>query len=324
MSRVVCPHVTADLESSMSEEHWLRNAFQDHGRALHAHCYRLSGNVPDADDLLQEAFVRAWRSRASFEGRASVRTWLYRIATYAFLDSRKAAARRMVPVGDIFEWSTELGPYPDSMLAGDAERAGTANEVVELALIAALMYLPPRQRAAFVLRDIHGWTPAEIAEVLDSSVATANSLLQRARATVRRHAPADRDDWRRPQLTRSDKDLLRRYSAAREVEDFRALLAEDVRITMPPDPAVTGIEAAARFLGRPLDWHTIASSANGRPALVCYLRQQFDSHYRALVVDVLHVVDGKIAEVNAFVGARHVMTFGLPAAVSARGQGFER
>jgi RNA polymerase sigma-70 factor, ECF subfamily len=307
--------VTIDLETSTSDDHWLRHAFEAHSRELRAHCYRLCGNVTDADDLLQETFARAWRSREGFEGRASARTWLYRIATHAFLDSRRAAGRRLVPVGDIFEWSTELGPYPDSLLGGDPQRAGTASEFVELALIAALMYLPPRQRAAFVLRDIHGWTPAEIADVLDAPASTANSLLQRARATVRRNAPPNRDDWRRPKLTRKDEQLLRRYATARDADEFRALLAEDVRITMPPDPAVIGIEDAAQFLGRPLDWHTIATSANGRPALVNYLREQGSPHYTAAVVDVLRVVDGKIVEINAFPGARHVVAFGLPVTV---------
>lgn len=297
----------------MSEDHWLQRAFEDHSRELHAHCYRLSGNVTDADDLVQETFVRAWRSRAGYEGRASARTWLYRVATNAFLDSRKAAGRRLLPVGDPFESSTDLGPYPDSLLGGDPEPAELASEMVELALIAALMYLPPRQRAAFVLRDIHGWTTTEIAEALEVSVPTANSLLQRARATVRRHAPADPEDWRRPELTRSDEELLRRYAAAQDAEDFRAFLGEDVRITMPPDPPVTGIDAASRFLGRPFDWHTVPSSANGRPALVGYLRKPGNPQYDGLVVDVLRVVDGRIAEINAFVGARHVMAFGLPA-----------
>ena len=297
----------------MTEDHWLRRAFEDHSRELHSHCYRLSGNVTDADDLVQETFVRAWRSRAGYEGRASARTWLYRIATNAFLDSRKATARRLLPVGDPFEASTDLGPYPDSLLTGDPEPAGIASEMVELALISALMYLPPRQRAAFVLRDIHGWTAAEIAEALAVSVPTANSLIQRARATVRRHAPADREDWRRPELTREDEELLRRYAAARDADDFRALLAEDVRITMPPDPPVTGIHAAADFLGRPFDWHTVPTSANGRPALVGYLRRPGNRQYDGVVVDVLRVVDGRIAEINAFVGARHVTAFGLPA-----------
>ena len=296
----------------MTEDHWLQRAFEDHSRELRAHCYRLSGNVTDADDLVQETFARAWRSRAGYERRASARTWLYRIATNVFLDSRKSAARRLLPVGDPFEWSTDLGPYPDSLLSGDPEPAGVASEMVELALIAALMYLPPRQRAVFVLRDVHGWTAAETADALHVSPSTANSLLQRARTTVRRHVPADREDWRRPELTRDDEELLHRYAAARHADDFRALLVEDVRITMPPDPPVSGINAAAEFLGRPFDWHTIPSSANGRPALVGYLRRPGNPHYDALVVDVLRIVDGKIAEINAFVGARHAMAFGLP------------
>jgi RNA polymerase sigma-70 factor (ECF subfamily) len=297
----------------MLGDDWLRRALDDHRRELHAHCYRLSGNVPDADDLLQETCLRAWRSRNGFEGRAAIRTWLYRIATNAFLDSRKAASHRSLPVGDVFEWSTELGPYPDSLLGSDPQAAGAANETVELALIAALMYLPPRQRVAFVLRDIHGWRPSEIAEALGAQLSTANSLLQRARATLREHVPANRDDWRRPKLRKTDEEVLRRYAAARHPNDFRALLAEDVRITMPPDPAVRGIRAAADFLGRPLDWRTVSSSANGRPALAGYLRRPGAPHHEAWVVDLLRIVGDEIVEINAFVGARHVTAFGLPA-----------
>src|SRR5262249_45489975 len=155
------------------------------------------------------------------------------------------------------------------------------------ALIAALRYLPPRQRVAFLLRDLHGWTPAEVAGLLDVKVATANGLLQRARETIRRHAPADPRDRRRPELTAADREILRRYAAADDPAAMRALLADDVRITMPPDPAVSGVDAATEFLTRPLDWHTIAGSANGRPALVNYLRGSGSPNYEALVVDVL-------------------------------------
>ena len=296
----------------MSDDHWLRQAYDAHRRELHVHCYRLAGNVADADDLLQETYLRAWKARNSFEQRASARTWLYRIATNVFLDNRKAASRQTVPAGDIFEWSTEIGPYPDALLDDDPPAGLAANETVELALIAALMYLPARQRAAFVLRDINGWTPGEIAEALDIPASTANSLLQRARETVRRHAPTDPQDWRRPELTAEDEKILRRYAAARSPEDFGALLAEDVRITMPPDPAVTGIHAAAKFLGRPLDWRTFPASANGRPALVGYLRRPGSPHYEALVVDILRISNGKIAESNAFIGTHHVAAFDMP------------
>jgi RNA polymerase sigma-70 factor (TIGR02960 family) len=295
---------------------WLRDAYDDHRRELHAHCYRLAGNVADANDLVQETFLRAWRARDRFEGRASARTWLYRIATNVFLDDRKAAERRTLPVGDLLEWSTPIGPYPDELLGEDVESDLGAREMVELALIAALMYLPPRQRAAFVLRDVNGWTPAEIADALGVAVPATNSLIQRARGTIRRHAPADPKDWRRPTLTVEDKAILRRYADASDPEAIRILLADDVRITMPPEPAVAGIDAVTEFLARPLDWRTFPSSANGRPALVNYLRRPGSPHYDGLVVDLLRIVDGRIVEINAFVGTHHVTAFGMPATLA--------
>ncbi|WP_155368349.1 RNA polymerase subunit sigma-70 [Catellatospora vulcania] len=291
----------------------LQNAFGEHRRDLHLHCYHLVGNVPDADDLVQETFLRAWRARDRFEGRASVRTWLYRIATNVFLDTRKAAASRTMPSGDLLEWSTDIGPYPDALLADDPQAGVPARETVELALIAALMYLPGRQRAAFVLRDIRGWTPQEIADALGTPVTAVNSLLQRARHTLRHHAPADPGDWRRPRLTRQDEEILRRYADATDPASLRELLSDDVRITMPPEPPVVGIDAVAEFLTRPLDWRTFPGSANGRPALICYLRRPGSPHYEGLVVDVLRIEHGRIVESNAFVGARHVAAFGMPA-----------
>lgn len=126
--------------TSTADEVWFREGFDEHRRALHAHCYRLAGNVADADDLVQETFLRAWRSRTQYEGRASIRTRLYRIATNIYLDHRKAAARRTVPAGDSLEWCTDIGPYPDSLLGEDPQSDLVARETVELALIAALMY----------------------------------------------------------------------------------------------------------------------------------------------------------------------------------------
>jgi RNA polymerase sigma-70 factor (ECF subfamily) len=286
------------------ETHELDRDLAELRPALHAHCYRLAGNVADADDLVQETLLRAWRARAGFEGRASVSTWLHRIATNVFLDRRKSAAARTHPTGDAFEWATDLGPYPDALVAGD--------ELVELALIAALQFLPTRQRAAFVLRDVMGWAPAEIGEALGVPVSAANSLLQRARETMRRRAPERPEDWRRPELTPADEELLRRYAAAVDPAEFRELLAADVRITMPPDEPVVGRDTVAAFLGRPLDWRTVATSANGRPALVSYLRREGAASYVGQVVDVLDIRDGRIAAVHAFVGPQHVAAFGLP------------
>src|SRR5262249_47190019 len=122
----------------MTDVHWVQRTYDDRRRELHVHCYRLAGNVADADDILQETYLRAWKARDSFEQRASARTWLYRIATNVFLDSRKAASRRTVPAGDVFESSTEIGPYPDALLDDDPQAGLAANETVELALIAAL------------------------------------------------------------------------------------------------------------------------------------------------------------------------------------------
>lgn len=303
-------------DSGDGQADWLQRAFDQHRRELHVHCYRLAGNVADADDLVQETFLRAWRARDRFEGRASARTWLYRIATNVFLDSRKAAGHRTVPSGDPLEWSTDIGPYPDALLGDDPQAGVEATEIVELALIAALMYLPPRQRSAFVLRDVYGWTPQEVAGALDTAITGVNSLLQRARQTMRQHAPTDPRDWRRPRLTSEDEEILRRYASATDPESFRDLLTEDVRITMPPEPPVVGIDAAADFLGRPMDWRTFPASANGRPALINYLRRPGSPHYEAVVVDVLRVRNGKIVESNAFIGARHVMAFGMPAALA--------
>jgi RNA polymerase sigma-70 factor (ECF subfamily) len=299
--------------TSDHEAAWLERAFEEHHRELHVHCYRLAGNVADADDLVQETYLRAWRARSRFEGRSTARTWLYRIATNVFLDTRKAASRRSVPSGDPFEWSTELGPYPDSLLGEDPQTGFAARETVELALIAALMLLPARQRATFVLRDVAGWTPAEIATARDIRVSAVNSLLQRARGTVRRFTPSAPQDWRRPPLTSGDVEILRRYAAAEGPEAVRVLLADEVRITMPPEPPVVGIDAAAELLGRPLDWRSFPTSANGRPALVNYLRRPGSPLYEALVVDVLRIEGGKIVESNAFVGAHHVAAFGMPA-----------
>jgi RNA polymerase sigma-70 factor (ECF subfamily) len=291
---------------------WLAGAYDEHHRSLHAHCYRLAGNVTDADDLVQETYLRAWKARDAFAGRASTRTWLYRIATNVFLDGRKSAARRVIPSGDILESSTEIGPYPDALLDDDPQQTQAAGEMVELALIVALMHLPPRQRVAFVLRDVSGWTPAETAEALEVAVPAANSLVQRARETVRRHAPSDPREWSRPRLTAQDKDILRRYMATTDPRELVELLAEDVRLTMPPDPAVLGRDAAVEFFLRPNNWRSLPASANGRPAALNYLRRPGGERYEALVVDVLRIVDAKIVECNAFVGAHHVTAFGVP------------
>jgi RNA polymerase sigma-70 factor (TIGR02960 family) len=312
-------------------------AFDDvvirHRRELHAHCYRMTGSVVDADDLVQETFVRAWRARERFEGRSSVRTWLYRIATNVCLDSLGRRGRQATPVGDLLAEDAALQPYPDGLLgpvaAGGAGAGGgvdggaVARETLELGLIAALQHLPARQRAAMVLRDVLGWTPPEVADVLGVSVAATNSLTQRARATVARRLPPDRADWARPTLTPDDRVVLERYVRAHEQGDAAAilgLLRDDVRITMPPEPPAIGLAAATAFLRsvidpavRPGDWRMVPTRANGRPAAANYLRRPGDDRFRALSVDVLALDgEGRIAEINCFLDDALFAAFGLP------------
>ena len=303
-----------------------------HGRELHVHCYRLTGSVVEADDLVQETFARAWRARARFEGRSSVRTWLYRIATNVSLDALGHRDRQAVPVGDLLVEDTRLQPYPDLLLGpagaddapvGGPDDAAIDRETVELGLIAALLHLPARQRAALVLRDLLGWTPTEAAEALEVSVAAANSLTQRARASLARVLPGERGAWSRPALTADDRVVLDRYVRAHEQGDAAAilgLLRADVRITMPPDPPAVGVEEAAAFLRsvvepelRPGDWSMVATSANGRPTAANYLRRPDDDTFRALSVDLLALdPDGRIAEINCFLDPTVFPAFGLP------------
>ena len=299
-----------------------------HRRELHVHCYRMTGSVVDADDIVQETFVRAWRARGRFEGRSSVRTWLYRIATNVCLDVLARRGRRATPVGDLLAEDGDLQPYPDALLGESPpgqrpDDDAVARETVELGLIAALWHLPVRQRAALVLRDLLGWTPPEAAEALGLSVAATNSLTQRARASLARRLPGGRAAWVRPALTPHDRVVLDRYVRAHEQGDVAAilgLLRDDVRITMPPEPPAVGVGPAAAFLRsviapdrRPGAWRLVPTRANGRPAAANYLRRPGDTAFRALAVDVLGLDrDGRIAEVNCFLGDAVFPAFGLP------------
>jgi RNA polymerase sigma-70 factor (ECF subfamily) len=301
------------------------DVFEAHRRELLAHCYRLTGSFVDAEDLVQETFLRAWRGLDGFEGRSSVRTWLYRIATNVCVDAAVRRSRRPVPTGDLLAEHAALQPYPDRLLPVRAEDSAgdvvTARETIELGFIAALLHLPLRQRVVAVVRDVLGWTAAETAELLDISIASTNSLLQRARATLQRHAPTNRLAWTRPELTEEDEEVLRRYVSAHERGDARAIIAmlrADVRITMPPAPPYVGVGAASAFfdeiLGReaPGEWRLVPTRANGRLAAANYLRRPGDDRYRALSIDVLDVRDGEIVAANCFLDAALFPAFGLP------------
>ena len=301
---------------------------------LLAHCYRMLGSVHDAEDQVQETLIRAWRSYGEFEGRASLRTWLYRIATNACLRALENRSRRPLPSGlggpgqdpdaplaparPEVPW---LQPFPDALPG--SEPADPADIVVSraslrLALIAALQYLPPRQRAVLIFRDVLGWRAAEVADLLGTTTAAVNSILQRARAQLRLAEPAE-DSVREP-AEAAGRELLARYAAAFENADIAALtglLREDAVLEMPPLPTwFAGRGQVSRFLGarvlrRPGDFRMIPTAANGQPALAAYLRDR-DGVLRAHAIQVLTVTSSALARITSFNDPRLLVTFGLP------------
>ncbi|TQK99151.1 RNA polymerase ECF family sigma subunit [Streptomyces puniciscabiei] len=303
-----------------------------HRREIRAHCYRMTGSYDDAEDLVQETFLRAWRARDGYQRRAGARTWLYRIATNACLDFQRRTARRpqhYEPLpgmdhgpGEPPARITWLQPCPDDELP---DSAAEARETVELVLLAALQHLPARQRAALVLRDLLGLTAAETARALETSVASVNSALQRARPALREHLPASRTDWTATPPTDAQRAALQRYMTAAERLDFDAmagLLAEDVTLTMPPNPFwFTGRAALLAFLRPSLDpasplflghWRHLPARANGQLAAGGYVRRPGTNVYRAQVLDVLRFdSEDRITEITSF--EPHLFpAFGLP------------
>jgi RNA polymerase sigma-70 factor (ECF subfamily) len=294
-----------------------------HRRELHVHCYRMLASFDEAEDAVQETLLRAWRRRQTFDGGSHFRAWLYRIATNVCIDTRRRGNRQVTGMHSFAEvpW---LQPYPDALLdeaaPGDEEpdTLVIARETIELAFLAALQTLPPKQRATLIARDVLGWPAAETAAMLDTSVPAANSALQRARTTLQRHLPARRAEWTAGQPSAVEEDLLRRFIDAHERGDATAAMAiaaEDIRITMPPRPmCFEGRDQLAPMVRRSViegRWHLVATRANRLPTAASYLRQHGDSEYRAFKFDVLRVVDGRIAEITTF-GPELFPQFGLP------------
>lgn len=313
---------------------------------LHVHCYRMLGSFDDAEDLVQETFLRAWRARASFESRSLVRTWLYRIATNACLNALERAPRRVLPqdvappvtgasdpsaARDEPSWAPELPwlqPYPDKLLDAPSpadsgpEDAVASRETIELAYLAALQHLPARQRAILILRDVLGWSAAEVAGMLELSVAAVNSAHQRARSTMRAHLPSGRESWAAGE-PRSDEEraALREFMAAWERSDasrLTSLLREDARWAMPPAPLWFDGRAAVEMLFRLFppsasgEFRTLPTAANRQPAVAAYLRRPGDALFRFAGVQVLRIEGGAIAEVISF-GESLCKHFELPA-----------
>ncbi|WP_291413277.1 RNA polymerase subunit sigma-70 [Actinophytocola sp.] len=310
--------------ATSGDEYAFARLAQRHRRELHVHSYRMLGNFEDAEDVVQETLVRAWRARAGFVG-TGFRAWLYKIATNACLDTIRRKQRR-VPRLESFAEVPWLQPYPDHLLdqaaPADAEPDATvvARETIELAFLAAIQLLPAQQRAILILREVLDWSAKEVAELLETTVAGVNSALQRARATLRTRLP-ERDEHRPVSgPTDVERSLLDRYVDAHQRGDMNAfadLVRDDIRITMPPQPlCYDGVASLAplmeaAFGGSHGDWLLVPTSANRQLAAANYLRAPGDDTYRAFKIDVVRFAGDRIAEVTTF-DKTLFDVFGLP------------
>jgi RNA polymerase sigma-70 factor (ECF subfamily) len=304
---------------------------------LLAHCYRMLGSIHDAEDLVQETMLRAWRSADRYdEERASLRTWLYRIATNACLTALEQRGRRALPTGLVGPSDTLVAsptkypeipwvePIPDALLGTSADDPATvvaARSGIRLAFIAALQYLPARQRAVLILRDVLAWSAAEVADLLETSTAAVNSALQRARAQLEKDAPMI--DLMSESLSPNERAMIDRYMATfsnAEMAEFAELLRDDVVLEMPP--------ALLWFAGRadvvaffadkcgsaPDRWRAIPTSANTQPAVAYYLRDENDV-YRPHSIHLLTLREASIDRITVFVDPTLFPGFGLPTAL---------
>jgi RNA polymerase sigma-70 factor (TIGR02960 family) len=304
------------------------SAFADlverHRRELHVHCYRMLGSFEEAEDLVQETFLRAWQRRETFDRGSWFRAWLYRIATNACLDTLRRSARR-IPSLHSFAEVPWLQPYPDRLLdevapsEQEPDAVVVSRETIELAFLALIQLLPARQRAVLILRDVLGWSAKETADLLETSVASANSSLQRARATLQERSPERYLERSSSDLTENERALLAGFIDAHERADADAAVAlarADIRITMPPYPyCFEGLESLASLLEEgltgPGEWRLVPTWANRMPAAASYLRARGDTEFRAFKIDVLRIEGGAIAEITTF-DPRLFPAFGLP------------
>ena len=313
----------------------LEDRLEQHRAELTAYCYRMLGSPFEAEDAVQDTLVRAWRSFDRFEGRASLRSWLYRIATNVCLDMLKGRERRARPMDlgpartpdaanlNTLPEATWIEPIPDALVVRDEDpaEAAVSNETIRLAFVAALQHLPPRQRAVLILCEVLHWKASEVAELLDTTVASVTSALQRARATLEASGASSTDPV--PAMDESQRELLARYVEAFERYDIDALtslIQEDATQSMPPydlwlrgrDDIFTwwlGPGAACRG-SRVIPTVT----ANGSPAFGQYKPSASGSGYDPWALQVLEVADGRIAEFTFFLDTERLFPlFGLPA-----------
>jgi RNA polymerase sigma-70 factor (ECF subfamily) len=314
-------------------------ALEQYRRELQLHCYRMLGSVQDAEDMVQETALRAWRKRGDFEGRSTFRAWLYGIATNACLDALRRRRTRVlppdvVPAADPAQplpaaaagpW---LEPYPDRLLDGIApgddepDAVLVGKETIELAFLAAIQHLPPRRRAVLILRDVVGWSARDTAATLGISVNSVNSSLQRARSTLSTRLPRRRIEWAQDAPSGADRAVLRRYMAAHERGDadgLARLLRVDVRASAPPLPlwydGRDALVASTRHRAAAGRFRFLATTANRQPAAASYVRAPGESIYRPMGIDVLRIEDGLVAEITAFLRPELLAAFGLPPAL---------
>jgi len=313
--------IAADKTAELDDFDTLTARYQ---RELLAHCYRMSGSVHEAEDLVQETFLRAWKASADFQGRSSVRTWLYRIATNVCLTNLEGRPRRPLPAGlgtpdamagDALEENNEIAwlePVPDAAVVV-AER-----DSIRLAFIAALQHLPARQRAVLILRDVLRWSAAEVAEALDTTTAAVNSALQRAHAQM-----SDRgltEDTVQPDLTPQQKVMLERYVEAfwaKDIDAIVTMLTQDAVWEMPPftgwyvGPHTIGQLIGGQCPGGSHDMPMIHTMANGQPAFGLYMRTP-EGDFVPFHLQVLDLVGDQVRHVGAFFDTSLFATFGLP------------
>jgi RNA polymerase sigma-70 factor, ECF subfamily len=310
-------------------------------RELHVHCYRMLGSVEDAEDAVQETFLRAWARLDTFAARAPFRAWLYGIATHACLDALRRKKARVWPTdlsppADPSDFALAavdlpwLSPYPDRLLEapapadGEPEAVVTSKETIELAFLAAIQRLPARQRGVLILRDVLEWSAKETADALDMSPAAVNSALQRARATLAEHLSPGRTEWA-SSSNATEQALLQRLITAWERSDTAALvglLRDDARMVMPPGLTwFAGCDAIEKFLREHVfaemgpRWRLVPTSANRQPAFALYWRRPDEPTYRAFAICLLRVDGGAIAELSLFQQPHLFASFALPAAL---------
>ena len=309
----------------------LEDELEQHRRELTAYAYRMLGSPFEAEDAVQETFIRAWRAYDRFEGRAALRSWLYRIATNVCLDMLGGRERRARPMDlgparepvasnlNALPEVTWIEPVPEALVADPAE-VTAERETIRLAFVAALQHLPPRQRAVLILCEVLRWKASEVAELLETSVASVNSALQRARATLERSQIAAGDTP--PELDEDDRQLLERYVAAFEAYDIDSLtklIHEDATQSMPPyDLWLKGREDIFEWWFGPgiacRGSRVVPTvSANGSPAFGQYKPSESGSGYEPWALQVLELTDGKIGELTFFLDTERVFPlFGLP------------